>query len=915
MSSITRRITEHPVAVALLALAITVLALSQVVDLRTGTALLHVDPSLSQLRSSADPEQQRYERARKLFGSDDALFMGIHTENIFTAENLQRVVRITNRLSRLDGVVQVLSLATATDIWTDGDLIEIGPLLDRVPSDAVEIAELRNRVRDNPIYGNWLVSDDGRSTVFLISLRSMSDDEYLALGLDPAIAAIADEEAGPGNRVWITGGPHLKVFLRDAIVRNLQRIVPLVVLVMGIVPLLAFRSLLGVAVPVLTIVVSLVWTLGIVGALGQSLNQVTSIVPMLILTVGFAYALHVVSAYFEVASRNRPRTLGDRIQVAREALGEVGVAVMVTGLTTAAAFVSLTLSPLGAVREFGSLAVLGVLLTVAVSLTVTPALLILSAPRPPERAGPEGRRFDRIADLLANLSLRYRPAILVTGVALMVLSAIGAMRIQTNSDPIENFRPGSELREDYEAINERFGGATPFYIVLETDVPDAFMEPVNLEAVRSLQAWLEAQPEVGDAVSIVDYLMLLNRGLHEGDPAYLKVPESRRLAKQLFFFGQTQETEALIDARYQVANIVVRTHIHDSAATRALVERIEARLEELPRYLHANVTGSVVLLSSAIDDISRSQAQSLGAAVFAIYGMLWILFSSWRVGLTALFPNILPIAIYFGLLGFSGISLNMTTSLVGCIALGIAVDDTIHYFVRFNTDAKRAANEQAATRSALRAVIRPVSYTTLALCAGFLTLLVSEFPRTGEFGVLASFTLAAAWLVDVTLTPALCSGLRIVTLWDVLTLDLGPSPHRSIPLFEGLNLRQARIVALMSSIEEHRAGTRLFREGEEGREMYAIIEGTLVGSVTRNGTRVEVAKMTRGEVVGEVGLFAQRRSLDVRTESDCRLLSLTWEDLERLRRRSPRIAARVYRNLNQIQARRLIQNAGRMGSS
>jgi hypothetical protein len=321
-----------------------------------------------------------------------------------------------------------------------------------------------------------------------------------------------------------------------------------------------------------------------------------------------------------------------------------------------------------------------------------------------------------------------------------------------------------------------------------------------------------------------------------------------------------------------------------------------------------------VLFAKSIDDISRGQTQSLGAAILGIYVILSIMFSSMRIGLVALFPNVLPIAVYFGLLGLSGISLNTTTSLVGCIALGIAVDDTVHYFARFNADAKRSADEHAATSSALKGVIRPVSVTTLALCAGFLVFLTSDFPRNAEFGALAAFTLAAAWVVDVTLTPALCSGFRIVTLWDVLTLDLGREPHRSIPLFEGLSLRQARIVALMANIEEYPRGTRLFRQGDEGREMYVVIDGTLSGSVTRNGSRIEFEPMTRGSVLGEIAIFSSlhRRTADIDAETDCRLLRLTWEDLERLRGRYPRVASRVFWNLNQIQAGRLVSTTERL---
>jgi predicted RND superfamily exporter protein len=904
VSALSRLIARRPIAVLAIIGLLTVLAIAGIVDLRTGERRLRIDPNLIELRSGTDPGRQSYERARRLFGSDDSIVVALQMGDVFSPESLGRVAAITERLQALRGVQEVLSLSTAIDIWSVGEEVEIGPFLSEIPAEPQDLQRLRERVRANPIYGSWVVSPDGRSTAFLLTLREMSDQEYLESGLDVEIASVVREEAGTAE-VWITGSPHIKVGVRDGLVRNLVRIVPWIILVLALVPVLAFRTLLGVVLPVLTVVLAVVWTLGIIAWLDRPLNVVTSIVPMLILTIGFAYAIHVVSAFYEAARTADPQSRDQRADAVYEGLQEVGLPVILTGLTTMAAFLSLMLSPVGAIRQFGWMSVVGVLCTLVASLTLIPPLLTLVPGSSGRKTLDLGRGLDRLAETLAPLNLEHRSGILLVGVVILILAAIGTTRIRTNTDFIENFPPDAGIRRDYEAINEEFGGVNPFYIVLETYVPDAFMEPANLRTLQSLQNWLEAQPEIGETISIVDYLMLLNRSLHEGDPAHFVIPENRRLAKQLFFFGATRETEALIDARYQIANLVGRTHLHDSAGTRALVERIQERLSELPTHLSGTVTGSIVLLGGTVDAISRGQILSLSAACLAIYAMLALIFSSFRVGFVALFPNILPIAVYFGLLGFSGITLNTTTSLVGCLALGIAVDDTIHYFARFNTDAKRAANERAATRSALRAVIRPVSYTTLALCSGFLMLLLSEFRRTGEFGALAAFTLGAAWLIDITLTPALCSGLRIVTLWDVLTLDLGREPHKSIPLLAGLSHRQARIVALMSKISEFRRGTRLFRKGEEGTEMYTIIDGTLVGSDVRDGHRLEVAKMSRGDIVGEVGLFAQRRSLDVEAESDCRLLCLTSEDLERLRRRNPRIAAQVYRNLNEIQAERL----------
>jgi hypothetical protein len=364
-----------------------------------------------------------------------------------------------------------------------------------------------------------------------------------------------------------------------------------------------------------------------------------------------------------------------------------------------------------------------------------------------------------------------------------------------------------------------------------------------------------------------------------------------------------------VDGRERTANVVARTHLTQSAEVSGLLERIRARLAELPRRLQGRVTGDAVLLNETVDDIARGQLLSLGTAILTIYLTLSALLTSFRIGLYALLPNLLPLSMYYGVLGLLGVPLNLSTSLIGAITLGIAVDDTVHYFARFSHEARRLGNEEAATLSTLRLLIRPVTFTTIAICLGFLVLTFSELRYQFQFGLLSAFTLAMAWALDLTLSPALCSGVRMVTLWDLIRLDIGPEPHRSIPLFEGLTARQARIFALMSDLVSLPRGHRLFAEGEVGSDMYVVIDGAVAAGTNREGRRVEYGQMGRGDVVGEVAMFSHVRSADVDVTSDARLLRFDEGDLARLTERYPRIAAKVNRNLNQVLARRVMRTA------
>ena len=912
MRSILRLSTGHPWLVLLITLALTVLGASQIFDLRSGTLRLVIDPSPNRFLPEKDESKLFYDFVRKVFGSDETLLIVLDTDDVFTRENLGRIIRMTRRIEQIDGVHHVVSLTNALHIRGVGDELEIAPFVSQVPEGPEELARLRREALDNPLFAGNLVSHDAGAAALLVYFMDFSDTEFMDKGIDARIKAITEEERGDAQ-VWITGTPHLKVVQIDMLLKDLFRNLPLILLVGMVVLGFSFRTARGVMLPALTVAVALVWTMGIAAWIGRPLNLVTVLVPPLLMILGLAYSVHVVSEYYDTLHEGADSKDGGP---ALRAVRKVWLPVMLTGLTTAAGFLALVLSPMAPIREFGVLSLIGILLTVVATLTVTPALLAaLGTPRKfrqPAKGQTRSDLFSRFAQAAAEFNLRYRIHIFVAAAVIAVLSLGAASQIQIGTEHIGTFKEDAPARVHFEAVNQRLGGANSFNVVLQASYSDAFKEPENLRQIESLQRWLEKQPEIGGTTSVVDYLKLINRGFHGNDPAKMAIPETRRLTAQLFFFGTSDEIENFVDKGYRTANIMVRTKVVDSDAVLALSRRIEERLKPLPDHIRGTVTGNPILINRMLEAISRGQLMSLGGALVLIYVILSLLFLSARTGLIALIPNVLPIMAFFGALGLSGTLLGPATSLIAPMALGVAIDDTIHYFARFNRDAKRFANERLATISALREVGRPVTYTSIAVCLGFLVLTTSELGNQVEVGALGAFTLAFAWLVDFTLTPALCSGLRVVTIWDTLSLDLGDSPETSIPLFKGLSTAQARIVALMANVRSVATGQRLIHLGEEGREMWVVIDGKLRVTTPADQGEIDLMTCTRGDVIGEVGLLGQTRSANVDVLEDARLLRLTQSNLARLGRRYPRIAVQVLRNLSVVLAQRLVKTTSRL---
>ena len=895
--------------VLLFTAALTILAVTRLVDLHTGHFRLEIDPSANRLLSEHNPAKQFYDQARRTFGSDEILVITLTSADVFTRDTLERIKRMTRRISDVEAVDHVVSLSNAMDIRSVEGGLDIAPFIDHMGQGPEAIKAIRKRVLDNPVYSGSLVSKSGDATALIVYFRDIDDREFIRRGIHDKIVSIVNEEKGD-NEVWITGTPHFKVSVIKILMHDLLWLPPLIALILTLVLIVCYRTLLGVVVPLFTVAVGVVLSLGAIAALGYSLSMISVLVPPLLMILGLSYSVHVVSDYHQ----HRHQTPEKRILV-RDTLQRILLPVLLTGVTTIAGFASLMINPIEAISEFGVLSIIGVIIITMVSVTFTPALLSLLDRKPPRAAGTKPALttlFDRFIDRVAVFDLKHKNTIFLFSGILFALGLAGLLRIHVSADIMTSFSRDSEVRKSFELVNEKLGGANPLYIVINGDRPDAFKEPANLNIVRELQSWLNQQPEIGGSVSIADYIMMVNRALHDNNPAFYTIPDNRRLITQLLFLSSSDELDRIADTRFQNANVIVRARVISSDDIATLIKRINARLAELPGHLKAQATGNPVLITQTLTEIIIGQAKSVGLALLIVYAILSLMFMSYRIGFIALIPNVLPIVIYFGSLGFFGISLNPSTSLIAPMVLGIAIDDTIHYFARFNREVRHQADDRKATVAALKGVGRPMTYTSVALCLGFLALTTSELSMQVQVGLMASWALAVAWLCDFLLTPALCSSVRITTLWDVLTLDLGENPQHSIPLLNGLRNSQARIVALMSKVITVPAGTRIITAGDKGEEMYVVIHGRLRTSFEGEKGRIEVATHGRGDVVGEAGLFFEKRTADVDILEDSRLLCLSQDNLERLSRRYPYIATKVFRNLNRILATRLFTTTHRL---
>jgi hypothetical protein len=283
-----------------------------------------------------------------------------------------------------------------------------------------------------------------------------------------------------------------------------------------------------------------------------------------------------------------------------------------------------------------------------------------------------------------------------------------------------------------------------------------------------------------------------------------------------------------------------------------------------------------------------------------------LMFLSVKVGALAIVPNVLPILIFFGVMGWLGVFLNLGTSLIAAIALGIAVDSTIHYMARLNVELRGETDQAAAIVRTSRTVGIPIVYATVAMFFGFLTFAFSSFVPIQNFGILTGVTLLAALVSNLVLLPALLATTKIITLWDLAALRLGEQPEKTIPLFAGLRRGQARIVVLMGHLRHFAPGETIVQRGDEGDEMFVILEGTAQVFAGESRGDALIGEHHRGDVFGEMALIRHsQRSADVRAAGEVEVLAVDRRFLDRIESRYPRIAAKVFLNLSRILSDRL----------
>ena len=723
---------RHPGAVLLFWLLLCIAA-------APGIWALRVDTSTDSVLDRRHPAWQIYQHSQDLFGGDEIIAVALRGREPFDPAVLDEIERLSARFETLPDIRRVDSLATVPVVHVDrrGDL-DLRPALQGAPAEPrARSRYVADRIRRDRIAPGSLVSEDGR--VFAVNLVLERGAESRHAQLLETLHDLVDPTGG-----ILSGVPVFRVAANERTGSEILFFAPLTALLIAAFLVVVFRSLTVVAMGAAPGVVGSWILLAAMGAFGAPLSITTMVLPSLILALGCAYAMHFLIA----ASGPRDRDSLER------ALRRVALPVALSGLTTVVGFVSIALVRIDAVRFAGGYGALGVLIVTAVTLTLLPAILTL---RPLPSRPPQGFVWvrDRLAPRLIDVITRRRRAVLLAWTLLTLALAAGLGRVEVETDATRWLPPGNPVRDSYEQIRSALSGISPVNVLIEGGPGRSVLEPAPLAAIDALTSYLQSLPEVGKALSLTDPLRQLHGGF-QGDPA-LPLPATRPLAEQYLLLLESVEPIAdLVTGDRSTANILLRVDDNGSSSLMRLAEQATTWWDEHGAAGYtARPTGIMYEFARAENEIAFGQLRGLTLALAVISAILFAIFRWPRLALVSLVPNAIPLVLIFGTMGLLGWPLDAGTVMIGGLALGVAVDDTIHVATGFFGRTSAGEDVALALRETLRSVLPAILSTSLMISLAFAVLGLSEFSIIRNLGLLTAGIMILCLLADVTLLPAL----------------------------------------------------------------------------------------------------------------------------------------------------------------
>ncbi|MBN1182604.1 MAG: RND family transporter [Bacteroidales bacterium] len=685
-----------------------------------------------------------YKNIGKQFGGNDIGMIVLETDDIFKTDVLQHIKQITDSLKITQGVSTVASLTDIIDIKSSEWGIEIGKLVDEynLPETQSELDSLKEYVFSKDMYLGSIVSEDSTASVILFTLLSDADMQSTANNIKSLVKGLDLPE-----KIYFGGLPFMLNDITDLIMADMIWLIPIVFIIIAVILLISFKSLRGMLLPLITAGITVIWTLGLMAVFKIEISIITNTMPVVLLAVGSAYAIHVLNSV-------NLNFLEDRKQALIKALAYTLVPVLLAALTTAIGFVSFIFGAyLTMIKDFGICTAIGILIALLLSIFFVPALIsALSMYRKKMVTDkPEKKNIltHSILEPLTKMLFRHPKRTLAVWCVVIVMSIIGVFHIKTSVNITEYFKKDNPTRISEDIMQQKFGGSLPVFVEFVGDMQD----PEVLKMMIKTEDFMESDPNISMAQSVADLVEQMNDAMQEGE----KIPDEKAKIEQLWFLLDGQDIMA------QLVSVDLDTGIIQSKFASIETEAIDNFTKNMNQFIKDNTskncsikfTGIPPLYVKLNDSLVKSQYSSLIIAIILVLLIVGIILRSFLKGIFAAIPIVATILFLLGFMGFAGISLDIATVLVGSIALGIGIDYSIHVITGFNSHLKEHGDAERAIEETIMAKGKAIVINVISVAAGFLVLLLAQMLPIKNFGLLIAISMIGSGLGSLTLLPAI----------------------------------------------------------------------------------------------------------------------------------------------------------------
>ena len=774
-------IYKHPKKIIFFIVLLIFLPLSQLHSLK-------MDTSNEGFLHESSPILKDYYEFKDQFGRDERAIISITSDTIFTKAFLTKLKKMQDDIeANVPYIDDITSLINVRNTHGEGDSLIVDDLVETMPSDMKGFEKLQETALSSKLYKNLLINEKGNITTIVIETvavvsENSSDEESLdsfddAMSEDDtkkdepvvylsdaqntefvrALRATVAKYDSPNFKLNIAGSTTVVDALKQSMQHDMQKFMKITFLIIIIFLFVMFRRASAVVYPVIVVIFSLLGTLGLMASFGVAFKLPTQILPSLLLAVSVGATVHLLSIFFDEFNET-----GDKEAAIKHTLGHSGLAIMMTSVTTAVGIGSFAGSGVAPISDMGTFASIGVLISLILTLTLLPALLVVTKMKPRESDTHTHSKFDVMMTRFAEFPIKHYKSIIMVSVVLIGMSFYFGSKIELSHNPLKWFPISDENRVATELLYKKLKGTVTVEVVIDTHEENGWYKPERLkkldEVTEKLSHYEHGDYKVGKVMSLIDVVKETNRALHENEQSAYSVPSDYALIAQemlLFENSGSDDLEDLVDSQFSKTRVTIKLPWLDAIKSEPVIQHIREVFTKAFPNSSVKETGVVILLNETLGESVKSSVTSYLIAYSAIAILMVFILGGVRLGLLSMVPNLAPIIMGLLIMYLMDIPLDMFTLLIGSIAIGLAVDDTIHFMHNYRRYYKDTKDEKEAIRRTFLTTGKAMVITSIVLSLGFFSYTQGYMYSTFNFGFLTGSVILVALLADLLLVPAL----------------------------------------------------------------------------------------------------------------------------------------------------------------